>query len=174
MIIAAGGTATALALLGACGSAGESPGVASAGGAGAAPSATATSPADRQEQLRRFAQCMRDNGVDMADPTVGGLSAGQGLPPGMTLDDPVVQAAFTACQSTLPNGGEPPKLNAEQLEAYQAFAECMREHGVDLPDPAPDGTLGLGQNPGLLSDPAFAKALSACRDTLTELRGGRS
>ena len=171
---ALGGLGAGLILFAAgCGRGDEGPGVATAGGAGATPSASAAAPdedADRQEQLRQFAQCMRDNGVDVPDPDpAAGIRGFGALAEKLSSDDPAVQAAFTACQSKLPNGGQPPKLNAEQLEAYRVFAGCMREHGVDLPDPAADGSLQLG---GLLraglnpEDPTFQAAFTACRDTL--------
>ncbi len=161
-----------------CGSDDEGPGVATAGGGGA-PAATESTAsdeeADREEQLRDFAQCMRDHGVDLPDPQPGtGVS---GLAPWAEVlsgDDPTVQAAFEACQSRLPNGGEPPQLNPEQLEVYRNFAGCMRENGIDLPDPAADGTLQLraflaaGIDP---EDPVFQAAFEACRSTLTGLLG---
>jgi hypothetical protein len=43
-----------------------------------------------------------------------------------------------------------------------AFARCMRQHGIDLPDPKPDGSLpdrGRGLNP---DDPKFKAAERAC------------
>ena len=157
----------------ACGSGDEGPGVATAGGAAAAPTPSASaadSSADRMEQIRAFAQCMRDNGVDVPDPDPAAGMRGFGqLAEKLSSDDPVVQAAFTACQSKLPNGGQPPKLDPAQLEAYRNFAACMRDNGIDLPDPAADGTLQLrgllqaGVNP---EDPTFQAAFTACRDTL--------
>ena len=165
--------ALVLMLAAGCGSGDEEPGVATAGGAAQSATTPAPDATDRQAALRDFAQCMRDNGVDMPDPGPGTGGLGT-LAQTMDSDDPVVQAAFEACQSRLPNGGEPPQLNPEQVEIYRAFAECMRDNGVDLPDPAPDGTLQLGS---LLSsglnpdDPVFQAALNACRDHLTGLRG---
>jgi hypothetical protein len=162
-----------------CGSSDKGPGVATVGGGAPAASASASAAAgDRDEQLRQFAQCMRDNGVDVPDPQPGGGAFG-GLAAGLNQNDPKFQAAFTACQAKLPNGGQPPKLDAAQVEQYRAFAQCMRDNGVDLPDPGPDGTLQFDRtNTNLLSDPAFQKGLNACRDKLTGLlpsaRGGAS
>jgi hypothetical protein len=168
--------ALALVLTG-CGSP-DGPDVATAGGAPAAASAPPTAPSgDREEQLRQFAGCMREHGVDVPDPEpgVGGFG---GMGGGGALSDPDFQTAFEACRTKLPNGGEPPKLNPEQLDRYREFAGCMREHGVDVPDPDPDGTLRLGDggrfgniNP---SDPTFRSALTACRDKLTGLFPGRT
>jgi hypothetical protein len=147
-------------------------GVATANGGPAAPSPSASaSTADREEQLRQFAQCMRDAGVDVKDPQPGtGFGGLGGMGDGINPNDPKVQAAFASCQSKLPNGGQPPKLNPQQIERYRDFAGCMRENGIDLPDPAADGTLQINpSNLGLLQDPNFQKALTACRDKLTGL-----
>ncbi len=67
-----------------------------------------------QDQLLEFAACMRENGYDMPDPDFssfgqGGPGAG-GDPGGGPLgeidqDDPDYQAAFEACQGTLPGFG---------------------------------------------------------------------
>ena len=98
--------------------------------------------ADRQEQLRQFAQCMRDNGVDVPDPDpAAGVRGFGALAERLSSDDPAVQAAFTACQSKLPNGGEPPKLNAGAARGLPGVRQCMRDNGVDLPDP------GRGRQP---------------------------
>lgn len=153
----------------ACGSSNDGPGVASANGGTSSATPTPSASGDRQEQLRQFAQCMRDHGVDLPDPDPNG---GPGMLQNLRTNDPAFQSAFTACQSTLPNGGQPPKLNPEQVEQYRVFAQCMRDHGVDVPDPEPDGTLRIGQGRFNLGDPNLQKALEACRDTLTGVFGG--
>ena len=61
------------------------------------------SPIDPKEQDRalKFAQCMRDNGVDMPDPDFagGGIRVTIGVPGGggITPDSEVFQAAQKAC-----------------------------------------------------------------------------
>ena len=62
---------------------------------------------DRQEMqdaFAKFAQCMRDEGIDVPDFEPGG-----GGPPGggnqLDMDDPDVQAAIEQCQDELPQGG---------------------------------------------------------------------
>ena len=46
-----------------------------------------------------------------------------------------------------------------------AFARCMRENGVDFPDPDPDGGFGGGPPPGIeRGNEQFATALQACQD----------
>jgi hypothetical protein len=57
---------------------------------------------EMQDRFQKFAQCMRDNGVDVPDITGGGPPAGGG---GIDQDDPDVQAASEKCQDELPQGG---------------------------------------------------------------------
>jgi hypothetical protein len=56
--------------------------------------------AERQDTLLEFAQCMRDNGVEMDDPVAGG---GPGRGPMATLDqnDPTVAAGLEVCRPLL-------------------------------------------------------------------------
>lgn len=172
--------ALVLGLTAACGSNKDSTGIASVGGgkpSAGASGATASPGADRSEQLRQFAQCMRDNGVDMADPDPSTGGFGLGGSGGQNLrNDPDFQKAIQACRSKLPNGGEPPKLNAEQLEQYRQWAQCMRDNGVDVPDPNPDGTLALGQGRGMgqfdRDNPTFQAAMKACQSKMPQFRAG--
>jgi hypothetical protein len=60
-------------------------------------------------------------------------------------------------------------------EQAREFAKCMRDHGIDLPDPQPDGNGGFDWGAGMagvdFNDPAFQEAINACRDKLPG--GGR-
>ncbi|HEY3262274.1 MAG TPA: hypothetical protein VGJ95_18745 [Pseudonocardiaceae bacterium] len=164
--------ATALAiLLAGCARAGDDSQVATAGGQGAAATTTTSAqpPADDEERMRQFASCMREHGVDMPDPEPGGgpvqLRGGPG-----DVDMSKMQAAMQACRSFLPNGGEPRQLSPEDLEKARAMAECMREHGVDVPDPDPDqGGLrieargGGGDGAAPPDQDKLRAALEACR-----------
>jgi hypothetical protein len=177
-----GGTLVALCALLAvtaagCASKKQDEGIATAGGqATTAPAATAT--ANQGEQFRKFAQCMRDKGVDVPDPGPDGTYSfdGEGNGPGqgtdIDRDDPKVQTALNACRSLMPAGGIPLKLNPQQLELYRKFAACMREKGIDFPDPNADGSLGLdlGNMEQLMerrNDPAFRTAAQACIGTFS-------
>lgn len=72
-----------------------------------------------------------------------------------------MRAALDACQPLLSNGGEPHPMDKEQLEQARAHAKCMREHGIDLPDPDPNNP-GTRMPEGV--DPQKAKAaMEACR-----------
>lgn len=148
-------------------------GVATAGG-GATPAPSASTGAgdgDDGDGLK-FAQCMRDEGLTwFQDPEPGQRGVRIRVPQGQ--DKAKVDAAMEACKKFLPNGGEPPKLDAEALERGRQMAKCMRENGVpNFPDPGPNGEIRidggkLGVGPG---DPEFEAAQKACARFMPEAR----
>lgn len=135
-----------------------------------------------EEALLAFAACMRDNGVDVEDPTVdneGNLRIGRprGGQQGGEVDGDAIRAAFDECGDLIEGviqqfrGGDDQTERNDQL---LAFAECMRENGYEMPDPdfsATPGQGGPGQGGGPFgeidtSDPAFETAQAACEDLL--------
>jgi hypothetical protein len=50
-------------------------------------------------------------------------------------DDPKVKAAQQACKQHLPNGGQTQRPSPQQRQQALAFARCVRQHGINLPDP---------------------------------------
>jgi hypothetical protein len=131
---------------------------------------------DPQDAMLAFARCMREHGVDMPDPdtsggggvvTFGGTSsAGTKLDAGLsTFED-----ADKACRDLLGDAG-PQKMSPKQQQEAQdqalAFSRCMRDHGVNMPDPTfgGEGTVSMkidsasGVDP---SDPKFEAAQQAC------------
>lgn len=100
---------------------------------------------DPETAQLRFAQCMRDHGIDMSDPeTAPGGGFTQRID-GRGVDPEKMQAAQEACDDILNNAGGGPKreLDPEQLDKMVEFAQCMREHGIDMPDPSTDGKGGI-------------------------------
>ena len=98
---------------------------------------------DRKDGALKFAQCMRENGVDMPDPqtdengrvVIVGGGPGEA---GKAMEDPDFQKADAACRKFLQNALPPKMSEAEQKEFKDkalAHAKCMREQGVDFPDP---------------------------------------
>jgi hypothetical protein len=154
---------TVMALAG-CGGGHSGTGIATASGGKAKATPSATPSADAEERRRQFAQCMRDHGVDLPDPDPSG-GGGLRFNPGTDVDRDKLQAAFEACRPMLPNGGVPPTLSPEQIEQQRQFAQCLREHGVDVPDPDPDtGRLRFNRGGRLdPDDPTFRAALQACQ-----------
>jgi hypothetical protein len=138
----------------------------------AAPQAESSSEAaDPDQAALDFAACMRENGIEMADPTAGGGGPRILLDGGVDPQSEEFQAATEACREHLEGivqggPGRQGAPSAEQQEAMLAFAECMRENGVDIPDPQAGGGFlqpGSGVDP---QTPEFQEAMEACRDNL--------
>ncbi|WP_433462698.1 hypothetical protein [Spirillospora sp. CA-128828] len=110
----------------------------------------------------KFAQCMRENGVDVPDP---GTGEGRALRLGKGGDRTKLQAALEKCQQWLQAGGKMPDLKDPKVrDQYVKFAQCMREHGVNIPDPGPDGQITI---PTQRVDRSKAeKAREACKGSL--------
>ncbi|MEU8237495.1 hypothetical protein AB0C07_04550 [Actinoplanes missouriensis] len=125
----------------------------------------------------KYSQCMRENGMTwFPDPDTSGRMTVR-VPSNVSHED--MQKAEEACRQWAPNGGEKPRLSAEDLEKARQMSKCMRENGVpNFPDPKPDGSISingdtLGSGPG---DPTFDKAEELCSQYLpkgrTEKRSG--
>lgn len=132
---------------------------------GGQPTASATSTV-ANDQLVKFAQCMRTHGVDVPDPQPGeGLR--DLLEKADTSNKAKFQKAVTACKSDLPKGISTEKPDQD---AMLNWARCMRDHGVDVPDPQP------GQKPDLShvdrNSPKFTSASTACQRYLVSKASG--
>lgn len=106
-------------------------------------------PTDPQEAMLAYVQCMRDHGVDMPDPVFtadGGVTMrssddGPGSGPGTVGGGPGMAPEFDEAHQACSHFMEAqrvqvdPQRQAEEQQRALAFAECMREHGVDMPDP---------------------------------------
>jgi hypothetical protein len=168
--------------LAACGGAAAAPsGVASLESAAPDASATPRPSVDPEEAQLAFAECMRENGIDMPDPGGGGGGAlfRVGGPDGVDVE--TFEAANEACrhhlEAVMGEGGQ--ELTPEQRDAMLAFAQCMREHGIDMPDPGTGGPGGVfigraggGDGPDP-NDPEFREAMDACREHLGDAFPGR-
>lgn len=167
-----------LALAAGCGQQDDTAGVASVKGTGttgttgttAQASAGPTASVDPEEQGRKFAQCMRDHGVDMPDPDSDG-GGGVKIRVDAKGDPSKVDKAMQACRSLSPFGQKGREMTPEQQEKARAFAQCMRDNGVDMPDPDfSGGGIGLrigGPNSKIKpDDPKLKKAMEACRDKM--------
>lgn len=156
------GVALVLALAGCSGDDGG--GVATAGGNGDSGAGSSQTPADDEEARQKFAQCMRDNGVDMPDPEPGER-------PRMELngDRAKVEKAMDECRDLLPNGGNF-NPSQEDIEAMQKMADCMRDNGVpEFPDPDPEGGIRIQRDSGIdPQDPTFQAAQEKCREFMPE------
>ena len=183
--IPAGRTAAVCAVAGAlsigvaaCGSA-SSTSTASAGGTAVASSGNAS--ALYQARLA-FAKCMRAHGVNVPDPSAnGGPAGGGGLGLRNLRSSPNFQSANQACASLRAKAFVRPNLTPAQRAQFQQdlvkFAQCMRSHNIDIPDPTTSTGGGFGifrQIPSSeRNSPAFRTAAQACSSVLPRFgRGG--
>ena len=127
---------------------------------------------DPQKAMLAFAQCMRAHGVDMPDPGANGnvTIGGAGNP----VDEATMEAAQNACKSKLPKGAHQPSAAEQKQFQDQAikYAQCMRQHGIDMPDPTFSSSGGgalVRQSLGNGVDPTsseFQAAQKACQSLL--------
>ena len=142
-----------------------------------------------EDAMVDYAACMRDHGVDMPDPVQSDSGSGGGpmtfaIPLGASGPgsgpDPAMEEATTACNSILeaaqqnmpkPSAEDEAKMRDQALK----FAQCMRDHGVDMPDPTFDSSgagmivKGSTDDASAIDSDKFNEAASACN---TEGTGG--
>jgi hypothetical protein len=120
-------------------------------------------PLDADAQALVFAECVRDNGVDMPDPGPGrqGLvDAYQAV--ARDYDRATLEQALTACQDLLPQ--YPQEQHPTGDDFLLVLAECLREQGLDVSDnPFEDA------HSGAIDVNEFSAAMEVCRN---ELAGG--
>ncbi len=179
--------AAALTLPAACGgdAGAASDKVATLGGAaGDGDASTEQKPMTEEEiadAQRAFASCMREHGVDMPDPEMvgGGVESGgevlmrvEAIAVNGEGDAGPMGDAFEACNHHIAGVASQlreidPEDQAKMLEEMRAFSKCMREHGVDMPDPQPmDGGRGITMSFGGSIDvdsATFQAAQEACQ-----------
>ena len=109
---------------------------------------------DPEEAMLDFARCMREHGIDMPDPEVTGSGGGAGsvkaagaVRIGGDVDKEKMEEADEACRPLLGDAGPLREMSPEERQEMQDQAiehsRCMREHGIDMPDPVFD-TAGGG------------------------------
>ena len=111
-------------------------------------------PSDPHQKLLAFAKCMRDHGVDMPDPDPN--MTGMAMPAIKAGDADKASKAMDACKKYAPDNIANPDDPAVKAKRA-AFAKCMRDHGVNMPDPG-SGSMTMDG-----SDPKFQDALKACQ-----------
>jgi hypothetical protein len=168
--------------LAACGGSPDGDRVASLSGGGATGTtngAAKTAAKDPQQAALDFAKCMREHGIDMPDPQVdeqGRVRVRVGGPGGGARPDPKkLDEAQKACGHLMGGGDGPGQIDPEERDAMVAFARCMREHGIDMPDPTGDGLVIRRDGDGG-PDPSseqFQEAEKACDHHLATLGRGK-
>lgn len=143
---------------------------------------------DFQTAILAYTKCMRENGINLPDPTFnngggpGDGEGGRGLfgGNGVNRNSVKFRKAQSACQSKL--AAVRPQFNPQDRQRFQdaalKFAQCVRKNGVDVRDPdfsqQGQGGGGLfGGSPLNQNDPKVRKAISACRSVFTDAGLGR-
>jgi hypothetical protein len=163
------GLLLALALaVAACGGGDKNSGVASLGGDNQPTTTNAGGSNDgggggRMQQALAFARCLRQHGINPPDPQISGDMILQDLGDN-DEDDPKVKAAQEACKQHQPNGGQAQRPNSQQQQRMLAFARCLRQHGISMPDPKITAEGILQELPRGLDpdDPRLSAAEHAC------------
>ncbi|WP_018656730.1 hypothetical protein [Actinomadura flavalba] len=156
--------AAALALAG-CGGETRETGVASAAKGGTSASASARPTMNPEDARLKFTRCMRENGVDVPDP--GSDKGKQFRVTEKDGDRGRMETAMKKCRSFLEAGGLMPDMNDPKVrDQLTKFAQCMRENGVDMPDPGADGGIRIKGKPG--DQPKMDRAQQACRHLMPE------
>ncbi|MGW4030836.1 hypothetical protein ACWEFL_16195 [Streptomyces sp. NPDC004838] len=119
--------------------------------------------ADGDEKIIKFAQCMRENGIDMEDPKDGRITIQGG-------DKAKMDKAMKACQQYQPQGMGKGKADPKIMEGMRNYAKCMRENGVEeFPDPHAGGIRIDGS---MRDDPNFKDAEQKCKDSMPKRPDG--
>jgi hypothetical protein len=117
---------------------GNSTATASVGSGSSAASGVATIRA----KAVKFAECMRNNGINgFPDPNASGELTIENVVNGTSIDtnSATWNQALSTCRNLEPAGFTGHHRNAQQQRGALAFAQCIRANGVpDFPDPSPD------------------------------------
>lgn len=168
----------------ACSTGGETPSVASLESGSEDPSLNADDGdpmADSEEAMLAFVQCLRDQGIDVADPTVdadGNLQLppieftvegdDAGAEPQMSEFEDLIAPCEEILAGVVTTGS--PQGATEFEDALLEYAQCMRANGIDMPDPdlsSGGGVIDLGTQDS--DDTSFAAADEVCREVLGRL-----
>lgn len=140
-------------------------------------SAASANSATAQQARLNLAKCFRAHGINVPDPSSNGGPAGGGdlFRTLRNYSQAQVNAARQACQKyfaqAFPRANLSPQQRAQLQQQLVKFAQCMRSHGVNVPDPTfnnngtPGGGFGFrGQFRSTdRNSPAFQSALKACQ-----------
>lgn len=110
---------------------------------------------EAEEAMLAFTQCLRDQGIDIGDPTIGADGSLQ-LPPieftvqsdgseGEEPDFSEFEKLMAPCEELLSGiTSEGSNTDVSGFEdALVEYTQCMRDNGVDMPDPDFSGNGGI-------------------------------
>ncbi len=144
--------------------------VAACGSSSSSTSTSSTSSSRYQARLN-LARCARAHGLNVPDPSPNG-GPGSGI--GRVLrqySQSQIQTAMQDCRQYLaqafPQLNMSPAQRAQFQQQLVKFAQCMRSHGINIPDPTNTGNGLFGFRDAFRSidrnSPAFQSAMQACQ-----------
>ena len=94
-----------------------------------------------EEGVLEFSQCMREEGIDFPDATFD-IDGNPEFNELNIENEEAFEEAFTNCEDilrrALPEQFDlDPEVEAALIDASLEFSQCMREEGIDFPDPTP-------------------------------------
>jgi hypothetical protein len=111
------------------------------------------STSDQSRSSAAYEDCLRQHGAPAPTTNANGTT--------INGSSSQFEQAQAACSSLAPPGATPPPASVAQQQALK-WAECMRQHGVNVPDP------GTSDNNGPVNidttKPQFKDAQQACRN----------
>ncbi len=152
-------------------------------GSSSSTTSTAASASTQFQARLNLAKCFRAHGINVPDPSANGGVAGGGGGLFRSLQNysqAQVTAARNACRQYFAQAFPRLNLSPAQQAQFRAeivkFAQCMRSHGVNIPDPTANGG-GFGFRQAFRSidrtSPAFQAAAKACQSLRPRFgRGG--
>lgn len=153
------------------------------------PSSDTTAPTEEvsmEDGLIAFTECLRENGLEIDDPTVGPdgnlqmapivvdseFESSDGGPPDQATMDAMIRqmdSVFAECEPLLGEvmftGDDLPGFS-EMEDAFVEYAGCMRDNGVDMADPDFSSGGGMVELMVDANDPTFEAADEICRSIL--------
>jgi hypothetical protein len=146
-------------------------GLAACGGSANSAASAADAQAKAETARIRLQQCLRENGLAVPDnPGTGGTP--------LRIDRSKAQAAMQKCRKyqQAAFGTITPAQRQEFRDAFTKFSACMRQHGVDVPEPGSGPRTSTGPRGGGVrrldsAGPKEQAAMKACQDKLPQ--GGR-
>jgi hypothetical protein len=142
----------------------KSPAAAEPGG-GPAPATPSSKESDYDKALR-YTRCMNEHGEKMDDPVegehlpiIGSNHAGGGVMQ--------VPEAYEKCKHLMP-ATWPVKVDPKYIAVQRAYGNCMRQHGIDYPEPDANGMMHYPTDLSTLGRPDYQAADAACRHVIDE------
>jgi hypothetical protein len=108
---------------------------------------------------------MRENGVDMADPNGSGMVRIQAK----KGEGDKTEKAMKECQHFMKDvvGDKGAAPDPKRLDEMVKYAQCMREQGMDMPDPQPGGQFKVKVPKG--GEQKMKTAQEACKEFAPEM-----